>query len=346
MKESFFSWNEYSFHFTQKAQAIGVPQNAMLELLSYSKALNTRKLPVIFDVRHLSYLTEYREEYILRAITKPENFYRTFSILKKNGARREIKEPLPGLKFIQYWILNNIIKTIPMNKFNNAYSTGKSIVSNAKYHTKQSLVLNVDIEKFFDNITFDMVYNFFYNFGYNNVVSNVLAKLCTLNGSIPQGSPTSPYLSSVLTFDIDNNLFEYCRVKNLRYSRYADDITISGDFHPGQVITDVKLMLQELSFNLNESKTRLSRKHQRQMVTGIIVNKKMSIKKEDLKDIRQIMYYINKYGIESHASKINLSKSNYIEHLLGRINFYSFVRKKDPILLKYKQTFNSIIGKE
>lgn len=337
MKESFYSWNEYSFKFTQKAQGINISENVILELLLYAENLNFKKVPIIYDIKHLSYLTEYREEYILRSIKRPQNFYRTFEIAKRNGNKRKITEPLPGLKSIQYWILNNIIKTVPLNKFNNAYSKGKSIITNAKYHTKQRQILNLDIEKFFDNITFDLVFVFFKNLGYNAVVANCLTSLCTLNGGLPQGSPSSPYLSSILTSEIDDKLFAYCRSYNLRYSRYADDISISGNFHPGTIISGVRGILKQLDFNLNERKTKVKQRHQQQIVTGIVVNQALSIRKKELRDIRQIMYYIKKYGIESHVIKIEVNKSNYIEHLLGRVNFFLAVKKNNPDLLDYKE---------
>ena len=343
MKETFYSWNEYSFRFKQKAQVHNISDDVVLGLLSYSKNLSDNKLPIIYDLKHLSYLTGYRDLYILRAIRKPSNFYRTFKIPKKNGDSREITEPLPGLKAIQYWILTNIIETVPMNKFNNAYAKGKSIVSNAKYHTKQPMVLNMDIEKYFDNISYELVLNFFTNLGYNKDVSRTLSQLCTLNDGLPQGSPSSPLLSSILTVEIDNQLFDYCRNWNLRYSRYADDITISGDFHAGTIISGAREIIEKNNFSINKSKTRVKRQHQRQMVTGIVVNKKLSIKNSELKQIRQSLYYINKFGIESHAERIELNKSNYIQHLLGKINFFLFVKKKNIELTKYKQILIDIL---
>ncbi|PAW94413.1 hypothetical protein CKK33_13305 [Mucilaginibacter sp. MD40] len=336
MQESIFSKNEYLFKLEKKAQELGLPNQSVLGLLSYAKTLQEKNLPVIFDIKHLSYLTGFKVDYILRAIKSPDKFYRTFFIRKKNGRSRQIKEPLPGLKSIQYWILNNIIKKVPTSRFNNAYSIGKSTVSNAKFHTKQQFVLNLDIEAFFDNITASMVSLFFSNLGYNSDVVSVLSSLCTLNGSIPQGSPSSPYLSSILTIDIDENLYKYCRERNLRYSRYADDITISGSFHAGVVIAGVRKLLNSLNFSINDSKTRVKSQHQRQLVTGLVVNKKIAVKRSDLKEFRQEMYYIMKFGIESHVIKQNVTKNNYIDHLLGKANFYLFVRKKDSDLFKYK----------
>jgi RNA-directed DNA polymerase len=95
--------------------------------------------------------------------------------------------------------------------------------------------------------------------------------------------------------------------------------------------------LKKLSFSLNERKTKVIRQHQRQVVTGIVVNRKLSVKRDELRNFRQVIYYIQKYGIESHADKIGIDKSNYVEHLLGKVNFFLSVKKNNPELLAYKK---------
>jgi len=345
MKESFYSWGEYSFLFKQKAQDFNVSPSIILELLNYSENLYNKKLPIIYDLKHLSYLTGFKEEYIKRAITGSGSFYRSFQIAKKNGKSRTITEPLPGLKEIQYWILNNILKKIEPNKLNNAYSTGKSIVTNAKYHTKQNIVLNMDIEKYFDNIKYAYVYEFFLSIGYNQQVSTTLSKLVSLNDGLPQGSPTSPQLSSILTKHIDVELFEYCLASKLRYSRYADDITISGDFAIGSVVAAVSTTLEKHGYTINKMKTTAKLQHQRQMVTGVVVNKKLSIKKSCIKNLRQQVYYIDKFGLENHLKRTKEIRRNHLFHLLGKVNHYLSVRKTDKELIKIKEKLKYLASK-
>jgi len=345
MKESFYSWGEYSFLFKQKAQDFNVPPDIILELLKYSENLYSKKLPVIHDLKHLSYLTGFKDEYINRAIKGTGSFYRSFLIAKKNGNSRTITEPLPGLKEIQYWILNNIIRRIEPNTLNNAYSVGRSIVTNAKYHTKQKMVLNIDIEKYFDNIKYSYIYDFFLELGYNKEVTEILSKLVSLNDGLPQGSPSSPYLSSILTKSIDIDLFAYCRDLNLRYSRYADDITISGDFKAGKVILAVSDTLKKYGYTVNNKKTTIKLQHQRQMVTGVVVNKRLSVKSTSIRDIRQQVYYIEKFGLDKHLQKKREFKKNHLHHLLGKVNFYLSVRKTDKKLLELKVKLKSLIAK-
>ncbi|MGJ1439104.1 reverse transcriptase family protein [Sphingobacterium siyangense] len=325
------------------AERISLNEELVLNHLLYASKLYKQYLPVIFDVQHLAYHTGYKKEYIIRAIRNPENFYRSFKIKKKNGKSRTITEPLPSLKEIQYWILSNIIKKTKPNPFNNAYTEGKSIITNAKFHRKQTKVLNIDIEKYFDNINLKSVTEHFLKLGYNNEVSDVLSRLITLKDGLPQGSPSSPYLSSILTKKLDEDLMAYTSSKKLRYSRYADDITISGDFKENETIYDVKKIVKEHGFNINPTKTTVKKQHQRQIVTGIVVNEKLSIQKDKLKELRHDIYFIKKYGLTEHLKKKQITKGNYLFHLLGKVNYYLSVRKKDKNLLKYKLEIRQLI---
>lgn len=343
MKEQLLTWSDYKNQFQKMAEKIGLEEPVILSHLNYASILYKQYLPVIFDLQHLGYHTGYKTEYIERAIKNPENFYRSFKIKKKNGKSRTITEPLPSLKEIQYWILFNIIKKVRPNPYNHAYTENRSIITNAKFHRKQAKVLNVDIEKYFDNINADMVKNFFISLGYNQEVSIIISRILTLKNGLPQGSPTSPYLSSILTIKLDEKLLLYARENKLRYSRYADDITLSGDFQENEVILKIKSIIREEGFNINVSKTTVKKQHQRQMVTGIVVNQNLSIKKEDLKDLRQNIYYIKKFGLSDHLKKKQITKANYLFHLLGKTNYFLSVKKEDKSILKYKTEIKELI---
>lgn len=90
--------------------------------------------------------------------------------------------------------------------------------------------------------------------GYEKDVVVMLTNLCCLDGCLPQGAPTSPMLSNILLKDFDNTVAKFTKEKKIRYTRYADDMTFSGDFNAGEVISFVKSKLYELGLRLNEEK--------------------------------------------------------------------------------------------
>ena len=187
-----------------------------------------------------------------------------------------------------------------------------------------------------------MVYQIFLEYGYSESVSMLLTGLCCENGVLPQGAPTSAALSNLIMKEIDNQIAIYCREQQIRYTRYADDMTFSGDFDERKVITTVKQILKPLNLSLNEKKTRVRKQGQQQEVTGIIVNYKAQISKKNRKEIRKNMYYIQKYGLQEHLKYLKEGRNNYLEHLLGQINYGLFINSKDYELQKYKEELMKI----
>ena len=179
---------------------------------------------------------------------------------------------MPSLKEIQRWILDNIIVNVNRSVSAKAYIKNKSIKENARFHKRQNVVLSLDVEKFFDSITSDKIFNVFKQLGYVDDVTVMLTNLCCLDNKLPQGAPTSPVLSNIILEEFDNAIGSYTNKNKIRYTRYADDMTFSGDFNPGQVICFVKNRLFPLGLKLNHNKTRTRRIGQRQEGTGKRVN--------------------------------------------------------------------------
>lgn len=328
-------WEIYEVEFYKKAKRNKKSEEYCHNWLKYAKKLYDKHLPIIYNQEHLCLLLGYQEQYVFSASNSPAAFYRYYEIPKKNGGVRKISEPLPSLKEIQKWILDNILVNVETSVYTKAYVKNKSVKDNARFHRKQKIVLSLDVKKFFDSIRSDQIYELFLQLGYSDDVVVMLTNLCCLNGCLPQGSPTSPMLSNIVLRDFDNKIGKYTREKKIRYTRYADDMTFSGDFNPGFVIALVKKELNELGLKLNQEKTRSRGKGQRQEVTGIVVNEKMQLPRNERKKIRQEMYYIRKFGLESHMCYCNMNKANYVAHLKGKIEYALFINPNDYKLKEY-----------
>lgn len=314
--------------------------------LEYAKKLYNHDLPIISSSEHLSLLIGIEYQYLCNMAYASNQFYRHFSIPKKNGSARPIDEPLPDLKYVQSWILNNILEKCPVSVYAKAYVKGRTLKSNARFHKAQKVVVTMDIKNFFPSISLNAVIDIFDELGYFHDLSCFLAHLCCLNNSLPQGAPTSPYLSNLRMIPLDKSIKEYTSSRKIRYTRYADDLTFSGDFNPHQLIRDISRLVFEKGFSINADKTRVARSNTRQEVTGIVVNSHMQISKTKRKEIRQSIYYIKKYGLESHLQHIQEYRSNYLNHLLGTINFGLFVNPNDHELKEYFDYVLSIIKEE
>lgn len=335
-------WESFEKQIREEAEKQGRSGEFTSSYLSYAKKLFDQNLPVIADAAHFSALVGLDKGYVCRMAYAQERFYRTFTIKKANGSDRRIDEPLPDLKMVQHWILDEILSKKEVSSYAKAYVKGKNVKHNARFHRAQKAVVTFDVRNFFPSIKIYDVYYIFRKMGYTENLSWFLANLCCLNKSLPQGAPTSPYLSNLRMKEFDRAAADFCAKKGWRYTRYADDLTFSGSKDTEELIHFVSRTVYKQGFVLNPAKTRVLRGNARQEVTGIVVNHHMQIPRADRRDIRQQIYYIRKYGLESHLEHVKEPRSNYLPHLLGQISFALFVNPKDMEMQEYREFLKNL----
>jgi RNA-directed DNA polymerase len=329
-------FENYKTDFTNEAKTIGFTEQEIKDCLDYAAVLFSHRVPVIYNTTHLSELLGYKKEYIQKASHYPKFYYRNFEITKKNGSKRPISEPLPSLKEIQHWILRNILYQVPVSRFAKAYKPKTRLKENLKFHINQPKVITLDIENFFPSIKTKAIEKVFHDLGYSRLVSKTLSRLCTLDDSLPQGASTSPYLSNLIFKEADAEIFDFCRKRKIRYTRYADDLSFSGDFDEVELFEKILEIIKNLNLKLNKNKTKMMLPNTRQMITGIVVNKKPQVLFQKRNELRQALYYIQKFGINEHCIYKNIIQKNYIEHLLGKVNFVIQINPKDAEFIRYK----------
>lgn len=268
-----------------------------------------------------------------------EHYYKKYEISKRNGGKRIIYEPNYVLKKVQRNILDNVLSGFKVSKYAMAYVKGKSVKDNANMHVNKKLILKLDIKDFFNNISFMDVYNkVFLEEYFPKQARTVLTYLCTYNEFLPQGAPTSSYISNLIMQDFDEEIGSFCEKNNISYTRYSDDMTFSGDFNVKMVIFKVKDELKKMGMQLNYDKIHVIYSNMSQQVTGITVNEKPQVLKVKRRKIRQEVYYIKKYGLYSHLKRINVKDEfSYLRSLLGKINFVLMVNSEDLEFFKYRE---------
>lgn len=332
----------YKKRFTEKALNNGYSTDNINKCLEYSIPILEKGFPIIYNTTHFSQLVGYNLNYIKRAIKFSSYFYRKFKIKKKNGSDRTLYEPLPSLKEIQDWILNEVLYKCKVSRYAKAYVPKRSIKEHTIYHTDEKLVLTLDIKDFFGTVKFKDVNSIFSGMGYSSRISDLLTKLCFMDEELPQGASTSPYLSNLILLDFDEKISQYCMGNDIKYTRYADDLAFSGELNYKEIESLVKKELLSIGFELNETKTKLMRTNDPQIISGIIVNKKPQIPKRTRNKIRNEMYYIKKFGLTDHMAKTNQNKKNYLKHLLGKINYIIQINPRDKEFKEYYKYLQDI----
>lgn len=216
---------------------------------------------------------------------------------------------------------------------------------NAIPHINKEMILKLDIKDFFENISFVDIYNSCFSIEYfPKSVGMILTYLCTYDNHLTQGSPTSAYISNLVMKEFDEELGNWCNLKNISYTRYSDDMTFSGEFNPGELIVKVRKMLYKLGLELNNNKIHIVHKSSSQKVTGIVVNEKLQVNIKYRNKIRQEIYYIKKFGLSSHMKKsdINIESKKYLNKLYGRILYVLQINEYDKEFIKYKQFIKNL----
>lgn len=257
-----------------------------------------------------------------------ETHYHPVVISKKSGGRRKLLVPDALLRTIQRNLLHHVLEEFQISEFACAYKKGTSIVDNARPHVGAKLVLKLDIQDFFDQITWILVYqNAFPGTHFPPAIRKMLTEFCCVRDRLPQGAPTSPTVSNLVMCPFDVHMGEWCREREIRYTRYCDDLTFSGVFAPEEVIRKVRGFLQVYGFELNRKKTRVLGRGNAQSVTGIVVNEKAQVSRAYRRKLRQEVYLFDRYGIKTEEGPKNDEKERM--RLLGKMRYVLSVNPED-----------------
>lgn len=255
--------------------------------------------------------------------------YARFTIPKRRGGEREIHAPSDALKDLQRRILQRLLNPLPAHSAASGFVLRRSIVDNARPHAGQGVVINIDLADFFPSIPAERVYEAFRALGWGRETARILTNICTHEGRLPQGAPTSPALSNLVCRRLDARLAALAKSSGGHYTRYADDLTLSfpwfgsnrprrprrkkNSLVPSQLIssgagavpaprrqrsasrgllTTIRKILEEEGFRIQmKKKVRVQRPHQRQTATGLVVNRRVNLPRSVRRRIRAMQHH-------------------------------------------------------
>ena len=293
--------------------------------------------------------------------------YKTFYIPKKSGGVREISAPRALLKsFLTY--TNKLLQAFyDAPQYVTGFVPEKSVVDNAEFHIGKNFVFNTDLKDFFPSITKSRIWATLKHppFNFNDTIADAIAGLCctetVIDGKkhwvLPQGSPCSPVLTNIVCRNLDRQLHKLAKKYRLRYSRYADDITFSGNRNvfrkDGSFQIELKAIIVGQNFNINEKKTRLQPKNMRQEVTGLVVSDRVNVSREYVRNIDNLLYIWEKYGEADAYAKflmhytpkqsLHKDKPNMQAVLQGKLFYLKMVKGSDnEVWKRLQQRFNKL----
>jgi retron-type reverse transcriptase len=265
---------------------------------------------------------------LTRYVFKAHRLYKTFRIGKPSGhGYRTINAPSAELKGLQRWIVKYILRAVPLHVAATAFRPGCSIVKNAAPHIGRDFVFNADIREYFPSITSRRVFGLFRGLGFADEVAFAFTQLTTRGGELPQGAPTSPELANIIARRLDGRLSGLCQRRGWSYTRYCDDITVSGNGALGGAQRTIEAIIASEGFEGNPKKTRVHRRGQSQMVTGLVVNEFPNVPKSQRHRWRAIFHQA-----DLHPDRFGARS----QELRGYVSFLRMVRPSDPALIRYE----------
>lgn len=314
--------------------------------------------------------------YLASNNTPISDLYTVNFIPKKAGGTRKIQVPCKKLKEIQKYIEEVLNALYSPESYVTGFVRGKNIIENAKPHVGHKYLVTWDIRDFFGSLHAKLIKVCLIKepFNFPDDVANIITNICSVRISedsnkriLPQGAPTSPILSNIIFAEADKIISDICekghsikcswygrRRGGVTYTRYADDMTFSADwdfyhdcrFSWGEIKRDFRYTFREnlslrpfyylVGLQLSKKKTRRCKNGQRKVVTGIVVNEKLNVKREFVREIRDLLYIWEKYGYEAaqkryyihcrRNSAIKTPNSELLNILVGKINFIKQVK--------------------
>jgi hypothetical protein len=302
------------------------------------------------DPGRLAWLADVRS--LERSVgAEPLRHYRYRWIRRAGGGPRLLEVPKPRLREVQRLLLHAILDRIPVHPAVHGFVPGRSAVSFARPHAGAGVVIRLDLEDFFSSVRAGRVFGVFRTAGYPESVAHQLTGLTTnavpqavwrdappvqdgpamqsrfrlgrrlAAPHLPQGAPTSPALANLCAHRMDRRLAGLAAAFGLTYTRYADDIALSGLLRAVAARRVIELatgIVGDEGFALNESKTLVRSQGERQRLAGIVVNRRPNLERRAYDVLRAILHNAGRDGLESQNRG---ERPRFAEHLAGRVSW-------------------------
>ncbi|MGA7323722.1 MAG: reverse transcriptase family protein [Rhodomicrobium sp.] len=323
---------------------LGVPRIVTPGDLARWLSVSIEHVDWFADTRHLHYKT---------CVPTLQNYTYHF-VPKRVGPPRLVEQPKPRLKAIQRQILHEILDRAPVHPSAHGFVKKRSCLSAAQIHAQEGVVVTLDLRDFFVRTKVSRVHGLFRNLGYPSAVAFLLTGLCVTSTPrsvfetlpedkrhdrethdlfeaphLPQGASTSPALTNLTSWKLDRRLSGLARSFEANYTRYADDLTFSGDksfaARLDAFLSGVKDIVVDEGFALNGKKTRIMRRGGSQRVMGLMVNDHLNVPRKDYEELKAILHNCRR---NSPQSENRAQLPDFRAHLDGRITWVENVNPK------------------
>lgn len=257
-----------------------------------------------------------------RFVDQATSLYTPFDIPKKNGGFRTIRPPCRSLRAVQKALYRQLEGRTRYPRWVHGCVPRRSIFTHASPHVGRFMVATLDVEKFFPSVRSDFVRRVFSRFNFRDEALVAAVRLTTLDDQLPQGAPSSGFLANLVFDGIDRRIDAICRKHQLRYTRYVDDLAISGDEHLGHLKAAILRCVEGTGLVISADKGAFMSRSQRQVITNLLVNDRLCPTKEFIQAVNEeIRIGLSPGGAHALALADGVSISRVKNRINGRVRF-------------------------
>jgi len=280
---------------------------------------------LIANRSQLSDLLDVSPELIAEINRAPNSFYSELTIAKSNGQLRTIRPPRPKLRSIQRRLLGELYDRVIVHSCLHGGIRKKSTRTHAIPHVNRRMVATLDIRSFFPSTTCQHLEAVFAEIGFRGEAVDDLLSLVSIDNQLPQGAPTSSFLANLAFARGDGRFIRLCKKRKLRYSRYVDDIAISGEYDFPELRGPFVEIIESHNYSIADEKIHFMPHCTRQVVTGLIVNKKLRPTRQYITELKHNIRLCIEHGAAFVASIEGIRVRQLKDRLTGQVNFIRHV---------------------
>ncbi len=222
------------------------------------------------SLRNFCHLVKVDQKEFLTLAATSQELYR-YGAIRTGSKTRDLNLPSKELKSVQRALVRRLFRNVDWPSYLHGAIKGRSAKTNADVHAGAATIVKVDIKDFFPSITPTHVFRAWRTLGFSTKISRYLTRLTTYEGALPQGSPTSAPIANLVLGPEEAELVSQIESTGHRYTRYIDDITISGP-NPRMHLQEAIRVVQRSGFVISRHKTKIEPRHTHQEVTGYTTN--------------------------------------------------------------------------
>lgn len=267
---------------------------------------------------------------------------------KPRGGIRLFEVPRWALKTVQRRVNEGLLSRVPPHEAACGFTRGRGVLDHARLHAGQAVLLHFDLQDFFGSVRASRIHAMFATLGYSPELCRTLTALTTSrvpepvlqrlrddrlidfqhaqrlrDPHLPQGAPTSPALANLCAFGLDLRLEGLAQALGARYSRYADDLVLSGprSLRTRALAIEARIgaIAREEAFALQHRKTRISGVAGAMKVCGVVVNTLPNLPRREFDLLKAQLHRCQRDGVAAAALAQATTVQTLRAHLIGRV---------------------------